>query len=484
MIDKKVKRKIESKEELSIEELTKYFSHLPAPIEKRLFKKFRQRRAENTHAETQQYLLDNFDAILESMSAPTFTDFCLRGSNFSHQKELLQKLAQNNPRIVEIFNSQYGDESAQMFNSLLTCSRDAHIFFETNFKQFYENTNQYQFRPSDFFTFMPLSEEIRPLILSTLCECAADQTIRKEDIPFFLHEYIYSQTCGERVFWNEIRTPISKIPEAIKSKIQEAITPETALYLVQSTDQPLYVRQLLQSVGLDSPEIAEHIDTHLDDIVQEVSNHSRDSLTIKMIMEELIEHEGVKPSDIEYSAKGGFGKVFKIGDKVLKYGRRAHNAELPYNSELFLQPLLRQTLSGTDFLEIYEQVDVGGSREDMYQLYKALREQGLVWTDIKPGNFGRLRKPNTVHFEGIDSVSHRAVGFREDKEIPIAQPGDFVLIDLDFVFLEGTPYEIPTERTAMNNFHEFSARYKREKEAEQNQTKTIDKKVTHNFDEI
>ena len=49
MIDKEIKRKIEANEEISAEELIKYFKHLPAPIEKGLFKKLRQRRAEKTH---------------------------------------------------------------------------------------------------------------------------------------------------------------------------------------------------------------------------------------------------------------------------------------------------------------------------------------------------------------------------------------------------------------------------------------------------
>ena len=373
-----------------------------------------------------------------------------------------------------------------MFRSVLSGEYDAHVFFEKNFKELYVNTNSQQFSVHEFFVMYPLSEKVRPIILQNLCDLASEQSIRKEDIPLFLYEYIRSATANDRVFWNEIKTPDSKIPENTKEKIQEIISPETALFLIQSTDQPMYVHKLLQSIGLDTPEIREHLDTRLDDIVNEISNNSRDSLTVKMIIQELMEEEKIKPSDIEFSAKGGFGRVFKIGDKVLKYGREAHNAELPYNSELFLQPLVRQSLNGADFLEVYEQVDVGGSREDMYQLFKALLDQGLLWTDIKPGNMGRLRRENTIHFEGIDSVSHRAVGFREDKEIPIAQPGDFVLIDLDFVFLAGTEYEVPLERRAQENFEEFKARYIREKKIEHAQDvdkETVAKKIS-DFAEI
>ncbi|MBQ6860484.1 MAG: hypothetical protein IJO08_02415 [Clostridia bacterium] len=472
MVDKEIKRKIDSKEEITATELIKYFNQLPAPIEKGLFKKFRQRKLEATHNETKEYLLDHFDTVLDSISVNQLSKFFENFYIFSHKKEIFEKLSENHLRLAELLNNSSASDLSLNFTAILTNQHDAHVFFEKNFEQFYANTTSEQFSIQQFFLMNPLSDKICPLILDGMCDSLTARSIRKEDIPFFLHEYIYNKTSNDRVFWNETRTPITKIPEDTKTLIQKDKTPEDALYLIQSTDKPLYVRQLLQSVGLENPKIIEHLNTHLDDIVQEISEYSRDSLTINMIVKELMEHENSKPSDIKYSAKGGFGKVFKIGDKILKYGRKAHNAELPYNSELFLQPLLRQSLSGSDFLEIYEQVDVGGSREDMYQLYKALREQGLIWTDIKPGNFGRLRKENRVHFEGIDSVSHRAVGFREDKEIPIAQPGNLVLIDLDFVFLEGTKFEVPQEGTAMNNFREFTSRYQKEKEAENNPTKT------------
>ncbi len=484
MIDKDIRKKIEGKEEISAQELIKYFNYLPAPIEKGLFKKFRQRRAEKTHVETQQYLLDNFDTIMAASSTIQMKDFLMYLPGLSHREELFKKLSENNSRLVELFNSQYGDEVAQALHVALSNSREGHVFFQNGFSEFYANTNQYQFNIKDYLLFTPLSDDIKPLIFQGMIDSINNRNIRQEDIPFFLTQYLHHESLADHGFWDITGSSISRVSEETKQRIQNNISPEAALYLVQSTDQPLYVSQLLKNYGLYTPEIEDYLDTHLDEIVSEVSEHSRDSLTLKMITQELMEHEGVKPSEIEYASKGGFGRVFKIGDKVLKYGRKAHNAELPYNSELFLQPLLRQTLNGSDFVEIYEQVDVGGSREDMYQLYKALREQGLIWTDIKPGNFGRLRKENKIHFDGIDSVHHRAVGFREDREIPIAQPGDFVLIDLDFVFLEGTEYEIPQEGTARDNFYEFSARYKREKAAEQNPTKKVDKKKDPNLDEI
>ena len=481
MIDKEIKRKIESKEEVSAEELIKYFNRSPATIEKGLFKKLRQKRATKAHEETQQYLLDNFGNVMDSISVIQMRNFLNFLPGLSHGADLFRKLSENNTRLVELFNLQYGDEVAQSLHLALTNSREAHAFFEKGFPEFYTNTNQYQFNIKDYLLASPLSDQIKPLLFQGMLDSINDRTVRKDDIPFFLSQYLHHEATGSRAVWDRTGSSISSVSEETKQKIQKNISPETALYLVESTDQPLFVRQLLRNFGLDTPEIESYLDTHLDEIITEISEYSRDSLTIKMITQELMENEGINPSEIEYASKGGFGRVFKIGDKILKYGRKAHNAELPYNSELFLQPLLRTSLNGNDFIEVYEEVDVGGSREDMYQLYKALREQGLIWTDIKPENFGRLKKENKIHFDGIDSVNHRAVGFKEDREIPVAQPGDFVLIDLDFVFLEGTDLVVPQEGTAMTNFYEFSARYKREKAAEQNQSQNKNK--NHDLDE-
>lgn len=472
MIDKDIRKKLEEKEEITAQELIKYFNYLPAPIEKGLFKKFRQRRAEKTHVETQQYLLDNFDTIMATSSTIQMSKFLTYLPSLSHREDIFKKLSQNNSRLIELFNSQYGDEVSQALYIALSNSREAHIFFEQGFSEFYANTNRYQFDIRNYLVTKPVSDEIEPLIFKGMLESINSGCIRKEDVQFFLKEYLHHVSTQEHVSWDFTGSSVSGVSDITKQQVQEDFSPEVALYLIQNTDQPIFVRQLLRNFGIDSPEIVTYLDTHLDEIVDEISQHSRYSSSIKTIVQKLMDHEGTKPSEIEYASKGGFGRVFKIGDKVLKYGKKAFTAELPYNSELFLQPYFRSSLDGSDFLEVYEQVDVGGNREEMYQLYKGLRDQGLIWTDIKPNNVGHLRKPNAVNFEGTDSMSFKDFGFQEDKKIPVAQPGNVVLIDLDFVFLEGTEFEVPEDRTAMDNFYEFSARYKREKEAEQAKTQT------------
>lgn len=482
MIDKEIRRKIETNEEVSAEELIKYFKHLPAPIEKGLFKKLRQRRAEKTHEETQQYLLENFDTVMSSSSTIQMIDFLNYLPWLCHREELFEKLSHNTSKLVELFNSKYGDEVAQSLQSALTNSREAHVFFEKGFADLYTNTNQHQFNIRDFLVSKPLSKGIKPLILNGMLDVINSGKIRQEDIPFFLSEYLHHEALGSRGVWDLTLTTISSVSEETKEKIQKNISPEAALYLVQSTDKPLSVRQLLRNFGLETPEIISYLDTHLDEIVDEISEHSHSAPVVKDKIQELLEEGALNPSEIEYASKGGFGRVFKIGDKVLKFGRTPHTEKLPRNSELFLQPYLRQSLNGCDFIEVYDQVDLHVGREDMYQLFKALRDQGLVWTDVKHSNVGRLLKPNSPHFKETGSDDFSTVGFVEDTDIPISQPGNIVLLDLDFIFPENAPYDVPEEHTAKYTFYEFDSRYKSEKAAEQNQSQT--KKKTHDLDEI
>ena len=217
MIDKEVKRKIMQKEEISSAELIQYFNQMPAPIEKGLFKKIRQKRKVQTHEDTKLFLLDNFSVVLDKISHREFSAFLRRFGSFSHQKELFEKLSENNKRIAELLkeSAMLGDLEVT-FASLLRSEYDAHVFFENNFGDLYTNTNAQQFDIKDFFIIHPLSDEIKPLLLSRLCEVANEQKLRKEDIPLFLREFIRNETANDHVFWNYINTPDSPIPEKTK----------------------------------------------------------------------------------------------------------------------------------------------------------------------------------------------------------------------------------------------------------------------------
>lgn len=120
---------------------------------------------------------------------------------------------------------------------------------------------------------------------------------------------------------------------------------------------------------------------------------------VKLIILDVLKNENAKLSDITYNG-GGFSRVLLIGNKVIKIGDR-DTKSFP-NNPYIISPLLRKKLEFNGescFVEVTERVDTSkkASKEELYQLFKKLRNLNLIWTDIKESNIGRLKKENIIH---------------------------------------------------------------------------------------
>ena len=159
--------------------------------------------------------------------------------------------------------------------------------------------------------------------------------------------------------------------------------------------------------------------------------------TIKIIIDELLQQENKRWIDISVLERGYYVTAFEIGNKVLKIGTTDGKYEVS-NHRRILQPLARFRFGKNKgcALEIQEKVETGRFPiDELYKVYKELRDDGILATDFKPQNVGRLTKPNIVHFDGIDSVAPEAIGF--DKEIEsdkVLPKGELVLFDLGYIF--------------------------------------------------
>ena len=189
--------------------------------------------------------------------------------------------------------------------------------------------------------------------------------------------------------------------------------------------------------------------------------------TVSFIVKELSENENIDYNDICLLSKNGaYSIVYQIGDKVLKIGRR-REVFTKKNNKRFLQPLYRDEILDKDELdflfciEITERVDTTNiTKEDVYQIYKELRSQGLIWTDCKEDNIGRLLKDNKVYFRGIDKVDKVATGYLNDID-EILKKGDLVIIDNDYIYDEEEFYNSNYFPPSVY-FYEFEGRYKSE----------------------
>ena len=163
---------------------------------------------------------------------------------------------------------------------------------------------------------------------------------------------------------------------------------------------------------------------------------------LTMMVQEICEHENVEVKDIKCIGVGGYSTVLGIGTKVLKYGKQRGRFDIP-NDKRILNPIIRKdlhTLAPNE--EIYGTVEVSDrvdtdikiTKGEMYNLYKELRERGIIYTDIKPENLGRLMKKNDVTQENVADIPE-AKGF--DKKTESLVKGDLVIFDTDYIYKVG-----------------------------------------------
>lgn len=164
----------------------------------------------------------------------------------------------------------------------------------------------------------------------------------------------------------------------------------------------------------------------------------------KRIVDEVLDYEGIKCSDIRLIGEGGSSCVYKIGNKVLKLGRNRLGFKID-NNKRFLRPLLRENIKSLKdgtlfFIEITEKVKTENiTYEDVYQIYKELRDEGLVWVDCYSQNLGRLEKSNKIYFgEQINPVSsainYNTESFDElEKRELVILDNELILPEKDFI---------------------------------------------------
>lgn len=196
---------------------------------------------------------------------------------------------------------------------------------------------------------------------------------------------------------------------------------------------------------------------------------------IKLLILDVMNNENVKFSEITYN-EGGFSRILLIGDKVIKLGNRVTKS-FP-NNPYIIAPLLRKELKINDescFIEVTERVDTSTlpNYEELYQLYKKLRNLGLVWTDISEINAGRLIKDNVIYWNEKLNPSDEVLGLQTKRGEMILKEGDLVILDADFIYDEKDSNINYADKREICN--EFEERYQREK------NKNDDEKLSTNL---
>lgn len=236
-------------------------------------------------------------------------------------------------------------------------------------------------------------------------------------------------------------------------------------------------------------------DLQLEDFIKALYSDIKDDTSVKMLeifYKEIMDRQNLNIKDIQLLGKGWFSNSYKIGQFVLKLGKVRLTEMIPYHKRI-LQPLLRQNTNPNDdnnlFIEIQNVVDSDWYKdmseeqiqEELYKIYKEMRKDGVVWTDLKKENIGRLIKPNRTNYytetlEGnIDDektlrivtkeleVSDDAVGIFDRKPEKCLEPGEFVILDSDFIFkVEDIDFENEMKEVPPAKYIRFEQRYRYE----------------------
>ena len=181
-------------------------------------------------------------------------------------------------------------------------------------------------------------------------------------------------------------------------------------------------------------------------------------LPIKLLINELLEKTNTKIEDIEHKGSGAFSNTYKIGNLILKSGIKI-NKKMPYHPR-FLSPFLRK-----EMIDKYVKPALELSKEEVYEIYKELREDGIIWIDPRAANLGILLEDNDTKIKGETiEVKEESIGFTSKIKHKTYKKGDIVIFDVDTaVYEEDFKLEDYDLLIDLRAYNEMETRYQKEK---------------------
>lgn len=296
----------------------------------------------------------------------------------------------------------------------------------------------------------------------------AQRDKNEEVLPAFCKDYLNLSPEGEKI------SNLGEILDFLGDSPSDLLAISQKLRGYSSKTDEL-LEKSMQQHSLDISKylfLRERTELYCDDIKDtiDVGGYAK---FIERILFEIGQRQNSKLNDIETLPRGASAKPFGFKNMILKVGLPPKTYNMP-NSKYFLQPLIRIELKsnkGKPFacVEVTNRVDTNFSieektNENLYQFWKKIRDEGIIWTDVRWNNVGKLLQRNIPVHNGVEMYSDsKATGL---EDIDIGEPldkGKLVVVDLDYVYHEDDLNIIwPT-----NGFgRKFEARYQREKEQE------------------
>lgn len=199
-------------------------------------------------------------------------------------------------------------------------------------------------------------------------------------------------------------------------------------------------------------------------IIKYISYNSLYDDSLYNFIKEVVKKEDSTILDIRKINTGAYSKVYRVSNKVIKIGNKRICPDTINNSRILLPDfkgyINENYIEVTDYLEptkdIYE--------SDLYDIYSELRDQGIIWIDIKKNNLARLdkktiEKQNIKRNDKLNGIINNPNYIERDLK-----EDDLVIIDLDHIIFD---YEKEKLDYILNNLDEelvvinkiFSERY-------------------------
>ncbi len=268
--------------------------------------------------------------------------------------------------------------------------------------------------------------------------CTKKKETFQEIFSTYIHEKDFLNTLIER---DELDYILEHIGEIIRSK--------------DSLSEPL-LEYLNNNIDRISKKDFERINLEITRSVSEFYPNAKeeDINRLKELLENTAKEEGTTLLSLRYLTYGGYSKIYKLKNKIIKVGCARECEEVVDNSRILI-PLFKGKV-GHDFVEIadYIENDDKISYEDIYGIYKELRDQGVIWLDSSEENLRRLSKKNAIdnnnrrkNINGLGIIPNPNSNIRELYE------GDLIIIDLDHMLFD---YEEDKIAMIKSNLHEIA----------------------------
>lgn len=137
-------------------------------------------------------------------------------------------------------------------------------------------------------------------------------------------------------------------------------------------------------------------------------------------------------NDIKELPSDAFSLILQIGDKVIKVGRERVAPKL-------LRKEFKIDEENSIFIEVNERLDINYqiTEEELYQLYKKVRQLVLICIDVAFRNIGILLKDNKIHWRQKLPLTDEVLGLEKYRWSKIMlKKGDIVICDNDIIYDE------------------------------------------------